>query len=255
MVAIAMTHRRLLPLLAVLAALLVPATASASSGSISGVGLAGPGTVAATFSVTSDYTGSSGYSGFFTYARVVPEDTPCAHGVGKAVWVSDDIAERAGTLKGSATFAMPADPFRICLWVYQADDREFAIAQSVHDPAALRAVPAAAAAPAPAAQGSPAPAGAPTVAASRQSVARTARRLTANATRLRVARALATKYGASYRKGKAKKITCKRSSATKFRCAVSWRQGRNRYKGTVTVTSTVTRGVRSTVSVKRSRVR
>ena len=244
---------RFLALCALVAGLALPASASADSGSISNVKLVDADTVSADFSVSSDYCGTSGYCGFFSYARIGAFDGACIHRVGRAVWVSDDIATSAGTQTGTATFDLTSsDPFKICLWVYQADDREWAIASTVIDPASLSATPSNP--PVTQATAPALPAGATQGAASRQ-VARRAARLRLASTRRGVARALRRKYGKAYTKGKAKKTSCKRSSGTKFRCAVSWRRGARRYKGSVVVTSTVARGVTYKVSVKRSKVK
>ena len=242
---------RLLALCALVAGLALPSSALADSGSISNVKLVDADTVSADLSVSSEYCGTSGYCGFFSYARIGAFDGACINRVGRAIWVSDDIATTTGTQSGTATFdLLSGDPFKICLWVYQADDREWSVASSVIDPATLSARPsnpAVTVAPAPAL-----PAGARQGTAAQ---ARRAARLRLAATRRGVARALRKKYGKAWTQGKGKKTSCKRSSATKFRCAVSWRRGARRYKGSVVVTSTVTKGVTYKVNVKRRRAR
>src|SRR3712207_9127666 len=96
--------------------LALPASASADSGAISNIKLVDADTVSADFNVASEYCGTSGYCGFFSYARIGAFDGACIHRVGRAIWVSDDIATSAGSQAGTATFDLTSsDPFKICL--------------------------------------------------------------------------------------------------------------------------------------------
>jgi hypothetical protein len=242
-----MPRNRLLPLAAVLAALAVPAAAHADAGAITDVQKVDDSTARATFSATSTFCGANGYCGFFAYARAVPASEPCAVGAGRAVWVSDDVATVAGTQTGTDTFPLvDAAPLRLCLFLFQAGDREYAVAETVFDPGA---------GPAGAAPPSSVPAAsAPLIAAAApRSASRRARTLSARTARSEAAKALRARYGRAYRSGKARKTTCRRRSATVMRCAVAWRYRTRRYRGTVTVTSTASGKFTRRISVRRVR--
>jgi hypothetical protein len=245
-----MPRNRLIPLAAVLAALAVPAAAHADAGAITDVQKVDESTARATFSATSTFCGANGYCGFFAYARAVPASEPCAVGAGRAVWVSDDVATVAGTQTGTDTFPLvDAAPLRLCLFLFQAGDREYAVAETVFDPGA-----------GPAGQAPPSsvPAGsAPLIAAAAPSRATTrrARTLSARTARSEVGKALRARYGRAYRSGRSRKTTCRRRSATVMRCSVSWRYRARRYRGTVTVTSTASGRFTRKIAVRRSRAR
>jgi hypothetical protein len=243
-----MLRNRLLPLAAVLAALAVPAAAHADAGAITAVQKVDDSTARATFSATSTFCGANGYCGFFAYARAVPASEPCAVGAGRAVWVSDDVATVAGTQTGTDTFPLvDAAPLRLCLFLFQAGDREYAVAETVFDPAAGSAGQA---------PPSSVPAGsAPLIAAAAPSRAATRRTLSARTARSEVAKALRARYGRAYRSGRSRKTTCRRRSATVMRCSVSWRYGARRYRGTVTVTSTASGRFTRKIAVRRTRAR
>jgi hypothetical protein len=235
------TFARLAALGAALAGLALPATASADAGSISDVRNLGGGRVSATFTATSDFCGASGYCGFFAYARLLSSVEACGVGRGRAIWVSDDVAPDAGTLRGTEVFTLDGtNPVRLCLFLYQADDREWAVAETIFDPAAATA------------PASTTPPGGPV----RQvATARRAAALTLRQAQTAAATALARRYGRTYRQGSAKRRSCRRVSRTRLRCAVSWRHRRFRYRGTVTVTSTITRGRTTRIAVRRTRIR
>ena len=240
---------RITALLALLAALAVPASAAADSGSITNVTKLDDATARATFSGTSTFCGSNGYCGFFTYARAVPATQPCAVGQGRAIWVSDDVATVSGTLSGTEAFPLvDSSPLRLCLFLYQANDREWAVAETVFDPAAGTAPPSTV--PPQSAALASGTARRPNTTAPRR-----ARTLSLKTARSELAKALRAKYGRAYRSGKAKKATCTRRSRTVMRCAVSWRYENRRYRGTVTLTSTVSGKVTRKLSVRRSTVR
>ena len=240
---------RLTALLATLAALAVPASAAADSGSITNVTKLDDATARATFSATSTFCGSNGYCGFFAYARAVPATQPCAVGQGRAIWVSDDVATTSGTLGGTEAFPLEnASPLRLCLFLYQANDREYPVAETVFDPAAGTA-PASTVPPQSAAQVASGTAPRTTPAARR------AKTLSLKTARAELAKALRAKYGRAYRSGTSRKATCTRRSRTVMRCAVSWRYKNRRYRGTVTLTSTVSGKVTRKLAVRRSTVR
>jgi hypothetical protein len=242
---------RLTPLLALLVALALPASASADAGSITAVQKLDDTTARATFTATSSFCGANGYCGFFSYARAVPASEPCAVGSGRAVWVSDDVATAAGTQTGTETFPLTdAAPVRLCLFLFQAGDREYAVAETVFDPAAGTAPPSTVP-PGSAAQvasGTPRP-------GSLTAATRRARTLSLKTARSEAARALRARYGRAYRSGKARKTSCRRRSRTVMRCSVAWRYKNRRYRGTVTLTSTVSGKVSRKLSVRRSRLR
>jgi hypothetical protein len=229
------------------AVLAAPGTALADSGAITDVRTIGAGRVTATFTATSDFCGASGYCGFFAYARLVPAAEACTVGRGRPIWVSDDVSAEAGTVRGTEVFTLDGRaPVRLCLFLFQADDREVPIAETVFDPAA--------GAPAP-------PSTAPSGGAVRQAPAagrpspRRAAALTIRQAEAAAALALRDRYGRAYRRGRDQRRTCRRVSRTQLRCAVSWRFRARRYRGTVTVTSTVTRGRTMRIAVRRSRAR
>jgi hypothetical protein len=244
---------RLTSLLALLVALAVPASASADAGSITAVQKLDDSTARATFTATSTFCGTNGYCGFFSYARAVPASEPCAVGSGRAVWVSDDVATAAGTLTGTETFPLvDASPVRLCLFLFQAGDREYAVAETVFDPAAG---PTGAAPPSTVPPGSAAQVASGTPRPSLTAATRRARTLSLKTARSEAAKALRAKYGRAYRSGKARKTSCKRRSRTVMRCSVSWRYKTRRYRGTVTLTSTVSGKVSRKLSVRRTRLR
>jgi hypothetical protein len=246
-----MSPLRLVPLAATVAALALPAAASADAGSITAVQKVDDSTARATFTATSTFCGTNGYCGFFSYARAVPASEPCAVGAGRAVWVSDDVATEAGTQTGTDTFTLlDASPLRLCLFLFQAGDREYAVAETVFDPSAGAAG---------AAPPSTVPAGsAPLIAAAAprtSSSSRRARTLSARTARSQAARALRARYGRAYRSGRSRRTTCRRTSRTVMRCSVSWRYRTQRYRGTVTVTSRVNGTFSRRIAVRRSRTR
>jgi hypothetical protein len=239
-----MSPSRLVSLAAIVTALALPASASADAGSITAVQKVDESTATATFSATSTFCGANGYCGFFAYARAVPAAEPCAVGAGRAIWVSDEVATESGTQGGTDTFPLlDAAPLRLCLFLFQAGDREYPVAETVFDPGAGASGSAPPSAP-PAAS-------APLIAAAN----RRARTLSARTARSEVAKALRARYGRAYRSGRSRRTTCRRRSATVMRCAVSWRYRNQRYRGTVTVTSTASGKFSRRISVRRSRVR
>jgi hypothetical protein len=248
----AMFRNRFIPLAAVLTALALPASASADAGAITAVQKVDDSTATATFTASSTFCGANGYCGFFAYARAVPASEPCAVGAGRAVWVSDDVATASGTQTGTDTFPLlDAAPLRLCLFLFQAGDREYAVAETVFDP---NVAPAGAAPPSTVPAGS-APLIAAAVPRTSTSSSRRARTLSARTARSQVARALRARYGRAYRSGRSRKTTCRRRSRTVMRCSVSWRYRARRYRGTVTVTSRVNGTFSRRISVRRSRAR
>ena len=244
--AMSRSARPIIGLLAALAALALPASALADSGSITNVQRIDDGTAQATFTATSDYCGANGYCGFFAYARAVPAEQPCAVGSGRAIWVSDDVSTTSGTQTGTERFTLADNaPLRLCLFLFQAGDREYPVAETVFDPAAGTAPASTVPAASVALVRAPAP-------GSGAAAARL-RTLSLKTARSEAAKALRAKYGRAYRSGRSRRTTCRRASRTQFRCAVSWRYRTRRYRGTVTLTSTATSKVTRRIAVRRRR--
>jgi hypothetical protein len=143
-------------------ALAVPALASADSGAISGIGMLGEDRVQATFTVTGDPC-SSGFCGFFGFARSVGPNDLCGPDAGRPVWVQQGgINTTSGTVTQTGNWpVLDRTPFKLCLYSSHGTAQNILVAEAPYDPPEKAAAPPVVPAPTP----TPTPAPAPTTAA------------------------------------------------------------------------------------------
>lgn len=210
-----------------LAALALPASARANSGSITNVHPNGDGTVNATYSVTFDQCTYYGYCGFYAHAWELPASQACSPNATYLTYVSIATPSVSGTITETDFFYPHYNPTRICLYAYGAVGggsglQDHFIADYVY------AAPVAAA-PAPASTPAPAPTPAPSGAEEEP-----VKPMTISEARSYAPEVLRQKYKRRFARSTLKRA-CSRLSRRKVRCRVAWRKKPYRYSGTVTM--------------------
>jgi hypothetical protein len=207
---------------AIAAALLIPATAGAQSGSIANIVPTGTGTLQATFS-GSYAPSSSGFWYLSAYWRPIGSD--CLDDIGAIIWVSNASMMGPGTITETATFYPPtSQAFNVCLYLNGPGNPYLLSLNSYWPP-----LPPAPAPPPPAPEPAPAPVKAPApapVAESKQLPT-----LSQRSARRYLGVALKRRFDAAWTAGYAKRLNCHRSNRTRLSCRVAWVVGDLSFSG------------------------
>jgi len=175
------------------------------SGSIGDVHGVSGGEAVATYTTNFSLCTASGYCGWYPHAWQLPASRPCAVDKSHLTYVGNTHSA-SGTETATDTFR-PAftGKIRLCLYAYQSG-AEHLVAETVFTPT-----------------------GTPT---SSTSPSRSFSLVRAQGA---VRQALTRRFGSRFTGGSGYRRSCRRRSAVRLRCAVSWRYALERYRGTVTV--------------------